>query len=249
MKIAVCISNVPDTTTRIRFDASKTSVDYAAVQWIINPWDELALTRALELKEKPGSPITEVLAITVGKAVAEPTLRKALAIGADRAVRIDAEPGDSLFTAKQLAAYFASAPHNLILTGVESADFNGSSVGSMLGSLLPLTLLSGVSGVELDGSSFLINREMDGTLQTLRAKFPMVLVVQKGIALVPRIPSMRGIMSAKTKPLTVVSAQDGQKPTSIAGFDFPPQRSACKMIDPENAGQVIDLLHNEAKVI
>jgi electron transfer flavoprotein beta subunit len=249
MKIAVCISNVPDTTTRIRFDASKTSIDYTGVQWIINPWDELALTRALELKEKPGSGITEVVAVTVGKPEVEPTLRKALAIGADRAVRIDAEPNDALFTAKQLAAYFAAEPCDVVLAGVESSDFNGSSVGSMLGSLLTATLLTGVTGVELEGGSFVISRELDGTQQTLKSSLPMVLVVQKGIAIVPRIPAMRGIMASRTKPLAVVAPTASPKPTAVAGFELPPQRSACKMIDPDNAAQLIELLHNEAKVI
>lgn len=249
MKIAVCISNVPDTTTRIRFDASKTSIDYTGVQWIINPWDELALTRALELKEKSGSGITEVVAVTVGKPEVEPTLRKALAIGADRAVRIDTEPADALFTAKQLATFFTAEPFDLIFTGVESADFNGSSVGAMLGSLIAATLLTGVTGVDMEGGSLLINRELDGSQQTLKASLPLVLVVQKGIAIVPRIPAMRGIMASRTKPLAVIAPTSSPKPTAVAGFDLPPQRSACKMIDPENAAQLIELLHNEAKVI
>ncbi len=249
MKIAVCISNVPDTTTRIRFDASKTNIDYTGVQWIINPWDELALTRALELKEQAGSGITEVTAVTVGKAETEPTIRKALAIGADNAVRIDADPKDALFTAKQLAGFFSTEPYDIIVTGIESSDYNGGAVGGMLAALMGIHAISGVSGLSIENGSVLVNRETDGAQQTLKTRTPVALVVQKGIAIVARIPSMRGIMGARTKSLKVIPAVEAMSMTSVAAFDTPPQRGSCKMIDADNAGQLISLLHHEAKVI
>jgi electron transfer flavoprotein beta subunit len=249
MKILVCVSNVPDTTTKIKFTGDNTSFDETGVQWIINPWDELALTRALELKETQGSSIEKITVINVGTAATEPTLRKALAIGADDAVRINAEANDAYAVASQLAEYIKGDPYDIILCGIDSSDYNGSMVGGMLAELLDLPSVSSVSKLEIEGSEIKLNREIDGGSEVLTTDVPFVAIVQKGIALEPRIPSMRGIMMARKKPLNVVEAAQVDALTSFQTYELPPPKAACKMVDAENVGELIDLLHNEAKVI
>ncbi len=150
MRILVCISNVPDTTTKVRFSNDNTSFDENGVQWIINPWDELALTRAMEIKEDASNPVSGVTVVTVGGAGVEPTLRKALAIGADDAIRVDAGPGDAFFVATQLAAVVKSGDYGLVLCGIESSDYNGSAVGGMLSEILGIPSVSAVSGLAFD---------------------------------------------------------------------------------------------------
>ena len=249
MKIAVCISHVPDTTTRIKIGSSGKQIEESGVQWILNPWDELALTRALELKEKHPGIIQDVTVVTAGPAAVEPTLRKALAIGADQAARIEGHPLDSFQTARMLSDYFQTHPFDIILTGIESADFNGSAVGPMLSAYLQYRLVPNVSGLDLEEENIIVNHEWDGASHKFRLKGPLVLVVQKGIAIVPRIPSMRGIMASRTKPLTLHTPDATQALAAVSGFQPIPPRAACKMIDAGQAGKLIDLLHNEAKVI
>ncbi len=249
MKILVCISNVPDTTTKIRFTDNDTKFDAAGVQWIINPWDELALTRALELKEGSGGAIEKISVINVGSKDTEPTLRKALAIGADDAIRIDAEPQDAYFVASQLAEYLKANPFDIMLCGIDSSDYNGSLVGGMLSELLDLPSVSSVSKINMDGENIILNREIDGGSETLETTVPFVAIVQKGIALEPRIPSMRGIMMARKKPLEVKPAVETEALTEFAGFELPPPKAKCKMVDAENVNELVELLHNEAKVI
>jgi electron transfer flavoprotein beta subunit len=249
MNILVCISNVPDTTTRIKYSADMKSVDYSGVQWIINPWDELALTRAIELKEAHPALVQKITVITAGGADAEPTLRKALACGADAAIRVDAAGGDSLFTATQLAHAVKGEPFDVILCGIESSDYNGSAVGGMLAELLDYNSVSAVSSLNLEGNSVKVTREIDGGKQSIETSAPVVLIVQKGIAINPRIPSMRGIMTARTKPLKVVAAAAASPGSKVVGYQAPPQKSACKMIDPENIDELVHLLHTEARVI
>ena len=249
MKILVCISNVPDTTTKIRFTDNNSAFDTTGVQWIINPWDELALTRALELKEASGGSIASITVINVGPQTSEPTIRKALAIGADDAVRIDAEASDAYAVASNLAAYLKDNPFDIILCGIDSSDYNGSLVGGMLSEFLELPSVSSVSTLDIDGSDIKVNREIDGGSEVLSTTVPFVAVVQKGIALEPRIPSMRGIMMARKKPLTVVPGADEGALTTFVSYDLPPAKAACKMVDAENVKELVDLLHNEAKVI
>lgn len=249
MKILVCISNVPDTTTKIRFTDNDKKFDATGVQWIINPWDELALTRALELKEAAGTNIEKITVINVGGTDTEPTLRKALAIGADDAIRIDAEPQDAYFVASQLAEYLKSNPFDIILCGIDSSDYNGSLVGGMLSEQLDLPSVSSVSKINLEGGNISLNREIDGGSETLETTVPFVAIVQKGIALEPRIPSMRGIMMARKKPLEVIPATETEALTEFVSFELPPPKAKCKMVDAENIGELVDLLHNEAKVI
>ena len=249
MKILVCISHVPDTTTKIKFDGGMKALDKTGIQWIINPWDELALTRALELKEASGGAITSVTVINVGLAETEPTIRKALAIGADDAIRVDVDPADAYLVASQIAEVVKQDPYDIIICGIESSDYNGSAVGGMLSEFLGAPSVSSVSGIQFEGGSLVIEREIDGGKQTLTSSLPFVAVIQKGIAKEPRIPSMRGIMSARTKPLKVVPAAGAEALTEFVSYELPKPREACKMVPADNMNELVKLLHEEAKVI
>jgi electron transfer flavoprotein beta subunit len=249
MKILICLSNVPDTTTKAKFVNENKAFDTAGVQWIINPWDELALTRALELKANAANGIQKVTVITVGKTDAEPTIRKALAIGADDAVRIDAEPKDAYFVAAQIAEYVKSNPYEIIINGIESSDYNGSAVGGMVAEFLNIPSVSAVSSLEVANGEVKITREIDGGKEVVKSQIPVLLVVQKGIAKEPMIAAMRGIMMAKTKPLAVVAPQAIDAFTEIVSFELPKPKPPCKMIDAENVKELVNLLQNEAKVI
>lgn len=249
MKILVCIGNVPDTTTKVRFSADMTKFDVTGVQWVINPWDELALTRALELKEQSGGKIEKVSVINVGKADAEATIRKALAIGADDAVRVDADPSDSFTVAANIAAAVKDQNFDIIFAGIESSDYNASSVGAMLAEFLNIPSVSSVSSFEIVNDEVILKREIEGGKETLNISTPFLAVVQKGICINPRIPAMRGIMMARTKPLTVVPATDAQPMVEMGVFELPPAKAACKMVDAEDTDKLVELLHNEAKAI
>lgn len=249
MKILVLISNVPDTTTKIRFTDNNTKFDANGVQWIINPWDELALTRSLEIKEGSGGKIEKVSVINVGLPGTEPTLRKALAIGADDAFRVDTEATDAYQVAFQIAEAIKNESYDLIIAGIESSDYNGSAVGSMLAEFLDLPSVSAVSSMELDGDQLKLKREIDGGSEQIEINTPFVAIIQKGFALEPRIPAMRGIMMARKKPLNVIPAADAEQTLSFESYETPPTKGACKMVDAENAKEMINLLHTEAKVI
>lgn len=249
MKILVCISNVPDTTTKIRFTQENRKFDSTGVQWIINPWDELALTRALQLKEDPAVPIEKITVINVGGSNSEPTLRKALAIGADDAIRIDCKPADAYFVAGQIAGVVKQKEFDIILCGIESSDYNGSAVGGMLAEFLEIPSVSAISSLRIEDDKVLINREIDAGKEELTIPTPFVGIVQKGIAIEPRIPAMRGIMMARQKPLEVVQPADIQVFTEVTGFESFPPKEPCKMIDPDNIKELVNLLQNDAKVI
>jgi len=249
MKILVCISNVPDTTTKIKLSGDQKSVDMNGVQWVINPWDELALTRAMEIKEQSGGKVEKITVITVGEKTTEPTLRKALAVGADNAVRIDANPGDDYYTAAQIAEYIKKEPFELILAGIESSDYNGSAVGSMVAEFLDIPSVSSVSNLTLEGDSFIMKRAIDGGSEIVTSSLPVVAIVQKGIAIDPRIPAMRGIMMARKKPLSVEAAAAIDAVSEFANFEMPQPKPPVKMVDAENVGELFRLLHEEAKVL
>ena len=249
MKILVCISNVPDTTTKIKFAAGNTSVDTSGIQWVINPWDELSLTRALELKDDAANGIKSVTVAHVGTAASEPTIRKALAIGADDAVRVNTEAADAYFTAAQIAEVVKKEKFDVILCGIESSDHNGSTVGGMIAEFLGIPSVSAVSGIKFENGQPELTREIDGGKETVTVPVPLVAIVQKGIAKEPRIASMRGIMTARTKPVRLYEPEASEPLTGILVFEKPSPRAACKFIDPENAGELITLLQNEAKVI
>lgn len=249
MKILICLSNVPDTTTKIKFTGDNKSFDSTGVQWIINPWDELALTRAIDLKETNTGLVEKVTVITVGKAETEPTLRKALAIGADDAVRIDAEPKDAFQVAAQLADFVKQNPYDVIFAGIESSDYNHSMVGGMLAEFLSLPSISSVSGVNVENGGIKVNREIDGGQEVLEVPVPFVAIVQKGITKEPRIPSMRGIMMARSKPLTVKPAIETEELTEFTSFELPPSHAKCKMIDAENIDELVEVMKNDLKII
>ncbi|MBC36147.1 MAG: electron transfer flavoprotein subunit alpha [Bacteroidetes bacterium] len=247
MKILICLSNVPDTTTKIKLAGDNSAVEKAGVQWIINPWDELALTRALELKEASGGAITSVTVVTVGGADVEPTMRKGLAIGADDAIRIDAEPKDAYYVAAQIAE--VAKDFDIVMTGIESSDYNSSAVGGMLSEFLNVPSVSSVSKMEIEGGDINVTREIDGGSEIVNVATPFVAIVQKGITKEPRIPAMRGIMMARKKPLNVVAAAEVEALTEFVSYELPAAKAACKMVDAENVSELVSLLKNEAKVL
>lgn len=246
MKILVCISKAPDTTSKIAFTDNNTHFDESGVQFIVNPYDEwYALVRGLELKEAGEGTVTT---ITVGGTDHDPIIRKALAIGADDAVRINAEPTDALYVAKQIAGYAKDKGFDMILTGKETINYNGSQIGGMVAELLDLPYISLATKLDVSGTTASIVREVQGGTELLEVEGPFVLSASKGMA-EQRIPNMRGIMAARKKPLEVVEPIEAAQHTSIKSFDLPPAKGDCKYIDTENAGELIELLHSEAKVI
>lgn len=244
MKILVCISSVPDTTSKVSFEADNTVFNKAGVQYIIGPYDDYALARAVELKEANGGTVT---VLNVGGADAEPQIRKALAIGADDAVRIDAEPTDSYFVASEIANYAKDKGFDLILMGRETTDYNSGVVHGMVGEMLGLPSFSPVMELNVDGSAVKMSREIEGGKEKIETTLPAVFGCQEPIA-EWKIPNMRGIMSARTKPLSVIPAS-GEILTSVANYELPPAKGACKMIDADDAGSLIKLLQTEAKVL
>lgn len=245
MNILVCITHVPDTTSRIAFTNNNTEFDKNGVQFIIGPYDDYALARAVELKEQHGGKIT---VLNVGEADADPTIRKALAIGADEAIRVNAFPSDSYFVANQIAAVAKEGEYDLILMGRESIDFNGGMVHGMVGEMLGLPSFSPIMTMDIEGDTALLSREIEGGKEKLEVKLPFVAGCQEPIA-EWKIPNMRGIMSARTKPLTVKDPVDDAVQTAIAAYELPPAKGAVKMIDADNVQELVDLLKNEAKVL
>jgi electron transfer flavoprotein beta subunit len=245
MKILVCITHVPDTTSRIAFTDGDKKFDANGVQFIIGPYDDYALARAVELKEQSGGSIT---VLNVGGAETEPTLRKALAIGADDAIRINAEPTDSLFVAAEIAHVAKDAGYDLILMGRESIDFNGGMVHGMVGEILGIPSISPVMTLEIDGDTAKMAREIEGGKEMLEVKMPLVAGCQEPIA-EWKIPNMRGIMSARTKPLNVVEPSQNQSGTTLEKYELPPAKGAVKMVDADNVAELVNLLKNDAKVI
>ncbi len=248
MKVLVCISHVPDTTSKINFTADNSAFDKNGVQFVINPYDEFGLTRAIWLKEKQGASVTVV---NVGSSETEPTLRKALAIGADNAIRVDADPRDAYFVAKQIAAVAEQGGYDMIIAGRESIDYNGGQVPGMVAALLNWPFINACVGMEGEGPEYSFTREIDGGKEKVSANAPFVLGGQKGLVEESdlRIPNMRGIMQARSKPLEVKEAVAVEGKTSIGQFSKPAPKSAVKMIDAENVSELVQLLHNEAKVI
>ena len=248
MKILVCISHVPDTTSKINFTNNQTEFDGNGITFVINPYDEFGLTRAMKIKESAGATITVV---NVGPASTEPTLRKALAIGADDAVRIDSEPKDSAVVARLIADYAKDKNYDLIITGRESIDYNGGVVPGMLATYLDVPFANACIGFELDGTDATVIREIDGGKETLKGTLPMLIAGQKGLVDEKelRIPAMRGIMMARKKPLSVIVAGDTTASTTVVSFELPETKAACTMIDAGNEEQLVELLHTEAKVI
>ncbi len=246
MKILVCVSKTPETTANINFSNNNTEFDTNGVSFIMNPYDEwYALVRALEITEASGGTVTIV---NVGPATNDAVIKKGLAIGAKDAVRIDAEPTSALFVAKQIAAYAKSESYDIIFTGKESIDYNGSLVGGMIAELLDLAYVSYASSLELAGNTATLNREIEGGTEVVQVDTPFVVSAAKGMA-EQRIPNMRGIMMAKKKPLSVVAASAADDKETVVEFKVVPKDRAIKMIDPENMKELVRLLHEESKVI
>lgn len=248
MKILVCISHVPDTTSKINFTDGDTKFDTNGVQFVINPNDEFGLTRAMWFKEKQGASVDVA---NVGGAETEPTLRKALAIGADSAIRVNAEATDGFFVAKQLAKVTQDGAYDLVIAGRESIDYNGGMVPGMLAELIGANFVNTCIGLEIEGNNATAIREIDGGKETSTTILPLVVGGQKGLVGESdlRIPNMRGIMMARKKPLTVVEATDASAETTIIKFEKPAPKGAVKLVDAGNIGELVSLLHNEAKVI
>ena len=247
MKILVCISKTPDTTAKVAFADNNTKFATDGVQWIINPYDEwYALVRAIELKEADTSTVIHL--VTVGLADTDPIIRKAFALGGDEAIRINADSQDSFYIASQIAAIAKENKYDLIFTGKETIDYNGSSIGGMLAELLDLPYISLATKFTLEGTSASIIREIEGGEETNKVQLPVVVSCQKGMA-EQRIPNMKGIMGARSKPLKVVEPAAVEAFTSISSFDLPPAKAGVKLVSADNAGELVRLLHEEAKVI
>jgi electron transfer flavoprotein beta subunit len=248
MKILVCISHVPDTTSKINFTDGNTKFETNGVQFVINPYDEFMLTRAMWFKEKQGATVTVA---NVGNASTEPTLRKALAIGADEAIRVNAEATDGFYVAKQLAEVIKNGDYNLVLAGKESIDYNGGMVPGMTASLLNYNFINACLGIEVNDNIATVSREIDGGKEIFSAELPLLVAGQKGVVEEKdlRIPNMRGIMMARKKPLHVVEPISFEVTTASMSYEKPEAKSACKMVDAENIEELVNLLHNEAKVI
>src|SRR5437868_4248019 len=245
MKILVCLTKSPDTTAKIAFTNGNTKFDEAGVQWIINPYDEwYALVRAIELKEKDAS--TTIHLVTVGAADTEPIIRKALALGGDEAIRVNADSHDSYFIAAQIAEVAKQGSYDLVFTGKETIDYNGSSIGGMVAELLDLPYVSLATKFELSGTNATITREIEGGEEVCEVALPVVVSAQKGMA-EQRIPNMRGIMAARTKPLKVVEPIATNPLTTVAGFGLPPAKAGVKLVPPDNVEDLARLLHEEAK--
>jgi len=247
MKILVCLSKTPDTTAKIAFTDNNTKFAEAGVQWIINPYDEwYALVRAIELKEK--DPSTIIHLITVGGTDAEPIIRKALALGGDEAIRINTNPTEPYLVAAQIAAVVKDGGYDLIFTGKETIDYNNGSVGGMLAELLDLPYVALATSFDLNKTTPVIKREIEGGEETVEAPLPVVVSCQKGMA-EARIPNMRGIMAARTKPLKVVEPTATESFTQVVEFGLPPAKAGVKLVSPDNVDELVRLLHEEARVI
>lgn len=248
MKILVCISHVPDTTSKINFVNGDSEFDTNGVQYVINPNDEFGLTRAIWFQEKQGATVT---VINVGGPETEPTLRKALAIGANEAIRINANPTDGFFVAKQLAEVIKNGGYDLIIAGKESLDYNGGMVPGMIAGILGYNFLNSCTDITVDGTNVKAVREIDGGKETVATTLPLIIGGQKGLVEEKdlRIPNMRGIMTARTKALTVLEPVDASVNTKAVKFEKPAPKSAVKLIAADNLDELINLLHNEAKVI
>jgi electron transfer flavoprotein beta subunit len=247
MKILVCISKTPDTTAKIAFTDNNTKFATDGVQWIINPYDEwYALVRALELKEK--DPATVLHLVTVGSADNEPIIRKALALGGDEAIRVNADSHDSYYIAAQIAEIARQGQYDLVFTGKETIDYNGSSIGGMVAELLDMPFISLAVKFDLTGTTATVTREIEGGEEVAEVNIPLVVSCQKGVA-EARIPNMRGIMAARTKPLKVVEPVAAEALTEIVSFTLPPAKAGVKLVPADNPEELVRLLHEEAKII
>jgi electron transfer flavoprotein beta subunit len=248
MNIVVCISSVPDTTSKINFTENNTKFDCNGIQFVINPYDEFGLTKAMMIKEKSGGNVT---VITIGDASVEPVMRKALAIGADAAIRINLNPTDSFSTASEIANYLKNNSADLIIAGRESIDYNSGTVPGMIAEMLEIPFVNACNGLEIEENTVNLSREIEGGKESLSVNLPLIIGGQKGLVEESelRIPNMRGIMQSRTKPLTVVEPSSDGNLTSSLSFEKPTEKGACKLVDAGNEAELVTLLQNQEKVI
>jgi len=247
MKILVCISKTPDTTAKIAFTANNTKFDTNGVQWIINPYDEwYSLVRAIELKE--AEPSTLIHLVTAGAADTDPIIRKALALGGDEAIRVNTDSHDSFYIASQIAEVAKQGNYDLVFTGKETIDYNGSSIGGMVAELLDFPFISLATKFELKSNKATVTREIEGGEEVCEVELPIVVSCAKGVA-EQRIPNMRGIMAARTRPLKVVEPVAADTLTSVQSFGLPPAKAGVKLVAADNVEELVRLLHEEAKMI
>ena len=248
MDIVVCISSVPDTTSKINFTDNNSKFEKNNLQFVINPYDEFGLTKAMMLKESFGGKVT---VLTVGDSSVEPIIRKALAIGADNGLRINTITNDSYSTALEIANYLKKNPFDLIICGRESIDYNGGAVPGMIAELLQLPFINACIGLDIENKSAELIREIDGGKEHISANLPLIIGGQKGLVEESelRIPNMRGIMQARTKPLEILEAVNSESLIKSISFEQPPKKSDCTFVSSDNVSELVDLLHNEAKVI
>jgi len=248
MDIIVCISSVPDTTSKINFSEDRSKFDSTGIQFVINPYDEFGLTKAIMLKDTFKGKVT---VITVGDVSVEPVMRKALAIGADEAVRINMNPEDSYSTAIEIANYLNNNPADLIITGRESIDYNGGAVGGMIAEIINLPFVNACNGLNINEKTAELTREIDGGIENISIQIPVVIAGQKGLVEESElmIPNMRGIMQARTKPLQAIEPSNVTSFTNSCSFEKPTEKAACKIVSSENIEELVNLLQNEAKVI
>ena len=248
MNILVCISSVPDTTSKINFTENNTKFDKNGIQFVINPYDEFGLTKAIMLKEKFQA---NVSVITVGDASVEPVMRKALAIGADKAVRINMQPMDSFSTANEIANYVKQNNYDIVIAGKESSDYNSGAVPGIISEILDIPFVNACNGLSIDGEQVNLSREIDGGIEKIQTKTPLIIGGQKGLVEESelKIPNMRGIMTARTKPLEVIEATASNHLTESIEFEKPSVKGECKMIDENNISELVNELQNVIKVI
>lgn len=245
--ILVCISQIPETTSKINFTDNNQNIDYQGVQFIINPSDESALTKAIQIKETTGANVT---LIHLGDANSEPTLRKAFAVGADKMIRIDAQATDGYSVAQQIYQAIKNTTYDLIFCGKESLDYHGGMVGGMLATLLGIDFIDNVISVDIEQDSIKVERETESGKELLSAQFPLLIAVQKELISEAeiKIPNIRGIMNARKVPIEIITGQSTPK-TAITSLEKPAAKPPIKMIDPNNLDELINELHNNKKVI
>lgn len=243
MKILVCITHVPETTTKIKFKDGK--LDSTGVNFVVGPYDDFALSKAIDLQKELKAKVT---VLNVGGAESENTIRKALALGADDAIRVNAEPTDSYFVAEQIAAIAQKEQYDLILMGRESSDFNGGQVHGMVAEMLGIPAVVPCMTMTFEGSMATMTREIEGGKEIITCALPFVAGCQEPIA-EWKIANMQGIMQARRKPLAVVEPTSQNMLTQVVGYDMPAERSGCKMVPASDVKELVRLLKEEAKVI
>jgi electron transfer flavoprotein beta subunit len=248
MKLAVCINHVPDTAAKITIAADGKNLDKTGITFVLNPYDEFAIEECLRLKEKNGG---EVIAISLGGDAHKETLRKALAMGVDKAVLLkDDSPRDSFSVARALADYLKEISPDVIFFGKQSVDSDDAAVGTMVAEMLGLPSVSVAVKLEITNGTAIAEREIEGGKEKVQATLPAVFTAQKGLN-EPRYPSLKGIMAAKSKPIEEKVPAVAQPKVEVVALRKPPSKNAGKIVGTDSSAvtELVRLLHEEAKVI